>query len=117
MRKGEPIKKGPEVIGNKAKVKIVKNKVAVPFKNCEIDLIYGKGFDSEGELATLAIKKDIIHKAGSWFSYKDIKIGQGSETVKAWLSENPEIREEIKNAIRANKEPIIDEETGEVVSW
>lgn len=103
MRKGEPIKRGAEVIGNKAKVKIVKNKVAVPFKSCEIDLIYGEGFDQEAEILQLAIDKDIIHKSGSWFSYKDEKIGQGVESVKAWLKINPDILKEITEAIKAKR--------------
>ena len=112
MRKGEPIKNGSEIIGNKAKIKIVKNKVAVPFKSCEIDLIYGKGFDSEGELCEVAVMKDIIHKAGSWFSYEDEKIGQGSDSVKAWLKENPAKRNEIIEKIKG---PKVNPETGEVL--
>lgn len=99
MRKGEPIKDGSDVIGNKAKVKIVKNKVAVPFKSCEIDLIYGEGFSLENEILEMAVKKDIIHKAGSWFSYQDEKIGQGAESVKAWLKAYPDKAEEVKRLV------------------
>lgn len=99
MRKGEPIKNGSDVIGNKAKVKIVKNKVAVPFKSCEVDLIYGEGFSLENEILEMAVKKDIIHKAGSWFSYQDEKIGQGAESVKAWLKAYPDKAEEVKRLV------------------
>lgn len=113
MRKGEPIKKGSEVLGNKAKVKIVKNKVAVPFKSCEVDLIYGEGFDSENEVVEVAVNKDLIHKAGSWFSYNGEKIGQGIDSVKAFLKENPDIKEEI--VAKLKKEPKIDPLTGEVL--
>ena len=100
MRKGEPIKEGATVIGNKTKVKIVKNKVAVPFKSCDIDLIYGKGFDGDAEIVEMAVNKDIIHKAGSWFSYEDAKIGQGAESAKAWLNANPSVKEEVVAKIK-----------------
>lgn len=115
MRKGEPIKKGSEVIGNKAKVKIVKNKVSPPFKSCEIDLIYGKGFDCENEIATVAVNKNIIDKAGSWYSYKNEKIGQGIDAVKAWLASDPSIKENILKEIKNTKTPDIDPETGELL--
>lgn len=115
MRKGEPIKNGSTIIGNKAKVKIVKNKVAIPFKSCEVDLIYGEGFSLENEIVEMAVKKDIIHKAGSWFSYKDIKIGQGAESVKAWLKANPDMKEKIMSEIQSMSSGVeFDEETGEV---
>ena len=113
MRKGEPIKNGSAIIGNKAKVKIVKNKVAIPFKSCEVDLIYGEDFNLENEILEMAVKNDIIHKAGSWFSYKDIKIGQGAESVKAWLKANPDIKSKITDELQGNLQ--FDEETGEVV--
>lgn len=116
MRKGEPIKNGSAIIGNKAKVKIVKNKVAIPFKSCEVDLIYGEGFSLENEIVEMAVKKDIIHKAGSWFSYKDIKIGQGAESVKAWLKANPDMKEKIMSEIHSMSSGIeFNEETGEIV--
>lgn len=116
MRKGEPIKNGSAIIGNKAKVKIVKNKVAIPFKSCEVDLIYGEGFSLENEIVEMAVKRDVIHKAGSWFSYKDIKIGQGAESVKAWLKANPDMKEKIMSEIQSMSSGVeFDEETGEVV--
>ena len=112
MRKGEPIKNGSEIIGNKAKVKIVKNKVAIPFKSCEVDLIYGEGFSLENEIVEMAVKKDIIHKAGSWFSYGDEKIGQGSDSVRSWLAKNSDKKLEVMEKIRnLNVNP----ETGEVL--
>lgn len=112
MRKGEPIKNGSEIIGNKAKVKIVKNKVAIPFKACEVDLIYGEGFSLENELLEMAVKKDIIHKAGSWFSYGSEKIGQGADSVKAWLNSFPEKKQEIMEKL---KNINMDPETGEIL--
>lgn len=87
------------VIGNNIKVKIVKNKLAPPFKTVEFPLIYGKGISSEEIVINLAVKNDIIKKSGSWFSYGSQKIGQGLEKVKAFLAENPEINEEIENAV------------------
>lgn len=112
MRKGEPIKNGSEIIGNKAKVKIVKNKVAIPFKSCEIDLIYGEGFSLENEIVEMAVKKDVIHKAGSWFSYGDEKIGQGADSVRSWLAKNPDKKQEVMDKIRSLN---INPETGEIL--
>lgn len=100
VRKGEPIKNGSEIIGNKVKVKIAKNKVSPPFKTCEVDLIYGVGIDADAEIVEMAAKYDVIHKAGSWFSYGEEKIGQGSETVKAWLDANPDKKAEIIQKIK-----------------
>lgn len=112
MRKGEPIKNGSEIIGNKAKVKIAKNKVAIPFKSCEVDLIYGEGFSLENEIVEMAVKKDIIHKAGSWFSYGDEKIGQGADSVRSWLSKFPDKKQEVMNKLKNTE---FDPETGEIL--
>lgn len=101
IRKVEAIKEGTEIIGNKTRVKIVKNKVAPPFKEAEVDIIYGKGISKEGSLLDVAVNYDIVVKSGSWFSYNGQRIGQGRETVKAYLRENPDILAEIDEKVRS----------------
>ena len=101
VRKGEMIKEGTEIIGNKIKVKVVKNKVAPPFKAVEIDMIYGNGFSKTGELLDLAVAYDIIDKAGSWYSYNGEKIGQGRENSKRYLDDNQDIYQEVHNLVSA----------------
>ena len=100
IRKGEQIKGTTEVLGNKTKIKIVKNKVAPPFKTVEVDIMYGQGISKEGELLDIGSDIDIIEKSGAWYSYKGEKIGQGKENAKIFLRENPSIRDEIENKIR-----------------
>lgn len=100
IRRGEQIKEGNDIVGNQAKVKVVKNKVASPFKTCEVDLIFGKGISRTGEVVDLGVNLDIIKKSGSWFSYNDQKIGQGRENVKKYLDENPPLLEDITNKIK-----------------
>jgi len=100
IRRGEQIKIGDEIVGNQAKVKVVKNKVASPFKTCEIDLIFGKGISRSGEVVDMASELEIIKKSGSWFAYNDQKIGQGRENVKKYLEENPVIFNEIAAKIK-----------------
>ena len=95
VRRGEQIKNGSEPIGNKTNVKIVKNKVAPPFKSVEIELIYGKGISKAGEIIDLAVMRGVIVKSGAWFSYNGEKIGQGRENVKVYLENNPAVRDEI----------------------
>ena len=99
VRRGEQLKNGTEAVGNKTNVKVVKNKVAPPFKNVEIEIVYGDGISKMGELVDMAVVKDIIHKSGAWFSYKNEKIGQGRENVKNFLKANPAIYEEIFNEV------------------
>ena len=89
VRRGEQLKNGSEVIGNRTKVKVVKNKVAPPFKVAEFDIIYGEGISTEGTLLDMAVDRDIIHKSGAWFSYKDQRIGQGRENARLFLKDNP----------------------------
>ncbi|VEU80680.1 recombinase RecA [Haploplasma axanthum] len=91
VRKGEQLKQGTDLIGNKVNIKVVKNKVAPPFKVAVVELIYGEGISAIGELVDLAVELDFIKKAGSWYSYEEEKIGQGAENVKAFLKANPEI--------------------------
>ncbi len=107
VRKGEAIKNGAEVIGNRTRVKIVKNKVAPPFKECEFDMMYGKGISRLGEVLDLATDLDIIHKSGSWFSYGDRKLGQGRDAVKELLEADPEFAKEVEQKIMEQKASLI----------
>lgn len=107
VRKGEAIKNGAEVIGNRTRVKIVKNKVAPPFKECEFDMMYGKGISRLGEVLDLATDLDIIHKSGSWFSYGDRKLGQGRDAVKELLESDPEFAKEVEQKIMEQKASLI----------
>ena len=100
VRKGEPIKQGTEIIGNRVKIKVAKNKVAPPFRTAEFDLIYGEGFSRVGSTLDMGVYFDIIKKAGSHFSYKDEKLGQGKDNAKKYLHEHPEIVDEIDAKIR-----------------
>ena len=99
VRKGETIKDANGIIGNRTKVKVVKNKLATPFKVAEFDMIFGKGISREGCLLDLALKFDLIQKTGAWFSYQGEKIGQGKENAKEYLAQNPQIYEEIEQQI------------------
>ncbi|MGS0973610.1 MAG: recombinase RecA [Candidatus Izemoplasmataceae bacterium] len=100
IRRGEQLKIGTDAVGNKAKLKVVKNKVAPPFKTLELDIVYGKGVSKTGEIIDLAVEEDIIKKSGSWFSYEENKIGQGRENVKTYLEENDAIYSEIELKVR-----------------
>ena len=101
VRKVEQIKgPGNEFIGSRTKAKIVKNKVAPPFKEAELDIMYGKGIAKEGEILDLAVKYDIIHKSGAWFSYNESRLGQGRDNVKEYLRQNPEFMAEIETQVR-----------------
>mgnify|MGYP004466144151 CR=1 FL=1 len=102
IRKVENIKQDGEVVGNRARVKVVKNKVAPPFREAEFDIVYGKGISKEGNILDIAVNLDIVEKSGSWFSYNGERIGQGRENVKKYLQDNPEIAKEIEEKIRAN---------------
>jgi recombination protein RecA len=101
IRRGEAIKDGTNILGNRTTIKVVKNKVAPPFKSAEVDIIYGKGISKIGEIVDIAVQEGIINKSGSWFSYNDAKIGQGRENAKEYLVKNPQIAEEIENKIRS----------------
>ena len=102
VRRVESIKDGGNVIGNKTRVKVVKNKVAPPFREAIFDIYYGQGISKWGELVDLAVEMDIVQKSGSWFSMGDERIGQGKESVKTFLMSNPEIAEEVEAKVRAN---------------
>ena len=100
IRRAEQIKNGTDVIGNRAKVKIVKNKVAPPFKRCEVDIMYGEGISKTGELLDMAVEKDLVNKSGAWYSYGSERIGQGRENAKKWLAEHPDQMAELMNKVR-----------------
>ncbi len=102
VRRVEAIKEGGNVVGNKTRVKVVKNKVAPPFREAFFDIMYGQGIAKWGELVDLAVQLDIVQKSGSWFSMGDDRIGQGKDSVKAYLENNPEIAERVEAEVRAN---------------
>ena len=102
VRRVEAIKNGTELIGNRTKAKIVKNKVAPPFREAEFDIMYGEGISRLGELLDLAVKLELVQKSGSWFSMGDIRLGQGKDAVKKYFQENPELVEKIEAEVRAN---------------
>ena len=105
IRRSEAIKNGTEIVGNKVNIKVVKNKVAPPFKSTSVDIIYGKGISRDGEVLDLAVEKDIVDKSGAWYAYKGEKIGQGRENAKRYLIEHPDIMNEITEAIKASLMP------------
>lgn len=107
IRKKDPIKEGSEVIGNLTRVKVVKNKVAPPFREAEFDILYGEGISREGEIIDLAIKLDILKKSGSWYSYQDTRIGQGRDKVKQYLKDNPEFSEMIAKQVMEQKDKLL----------
>jgi len=105
IRRIGAVKKGEEVLGNETRVKVVKNKVAPPFKKAEFDILYNEGISREGEIITLGVQEDIIDKSGAWYSYNGERIGQGKDNVRIFLKENPEIAEEIEAKVRAKLLP------------
>lgn len=100
VRRVETLKAGGEQVGNHTRIKVVKNKIAPPFKQAEFDIMFGRGISREGDILDLAAEKDIVNKSGAWFAYKGDKIGQGRENAKQYLAQNPEIMEEIEQAVR-----------------
>ncbi len=113
IRRIGAIKKGDEVVGNETRVKVVKNKVAPPFKQVEFEILYGEGVSREGEIISLGVKEGLVDKAGAWYSYNGDRIGQGKENVRTYLKEHPEIADEIESAIRARLLPTAEAEGDE----
>ena len=113
IRKIENIKQDGEFKGNRVRVKVIKNKVAPPFREAEFDVIYGEGISKAGNILDMAVNLDIIEKAGSWFSYNGERIGQGRENVKKWLNENPETLAEVEEKVRQNFEKAFEQSLGE----
>ncbi|MDR0999591.1 MAG: recombinase RecA [Clostridiales bacterium] len=100
IRRVDSIKQGNDFIGNRTRVKVIKNKVAPPFKQCEFDIMYGQGISREGDVLDLASALDVVQKSGTWFSYNEVRMGQGRENAKAFLRQNPDVCREIENAAR-----------------
>lgn len=100
VRRIETLKQNNEFVGNRTRVKVVKNKVAPPFKEAEFDIMYGKGISRAGDILDLAAKEDIINKSGAWYNYNDARLGQGRENVKIYLQENPELLSEVEAKVR-----------------
>ena len=113
IRKIENIKQDGEVKGNRVRVKVIKNKVAPPFREAEFDVVYGQGISKEGNILDMAVNLDIVEKAGSWFSYNGERIGQGRENVKKYLKENPDTMKEIEEKVRANFAKAFEQSLGE----
>ena len=113
IRKIENIKQDGEVKGNRVRVKVIKNKVAPPFREAEFDVMYGQGISKEGNVLDMAVNLDIIQKAGSWFSYNGERIGQGRENVKTYLKENPEVLKEVEEKVRENFAKAFEQSLGE----
>jgi recombination protein RecA len=97
------VKEGEEIVGSRLKVKVVKNKVAPPFRVCEFDMMYSGGISREGDILDLALADKIVEKSGSWFNYGDVRLGQGRENAKIYLKENPHISEELTRKIMASR--------------
>lgn len=119
VRRGEQIKKDGEAIGNRTKIKVVKNKVAPPFRTAEVDIIYGEGISREGDILDLAVAENIVNKSGAWYAYNGDKIGQGRENAKLFLKEHPDLMEEVEQKVRekyAQKEGVDQVETEEKAS-
>ena len=113
VRRIETLKQGGEMIGNRTRIKVVKNKVAPPFKQAEFDIMFGKGISKYGDLLDLAAQADIIHKSGAWYAYNGEKIGQGRENSKKYLEEHPEIAETVEHAVRVHYGLIEEEQSPE----
>ena len=100
VRRAEAIKQGTDIVGNRTKIKVVKNKVAPPFRTAEVDIMYGEGISQVGEIIDIGAELDIVEKSGSWYSYKGERLGQGRENAKQFIKENPDIRLDIQQQIR-----------------
>ncbi len=107
IRKGEPLKSGSDVIGNRTKAKVVKNKIAPPFRTTEFDIMYGEGISHNGELLDLAVELGIVKKGGAWFSYGETRLGQGRDNAKNYFIDHPEVADEIEAQVRANADKLI----------
>ncbi|HHT08291.1 MAG: recombinase RecA [Christensenellales bacterium] len=113
VRRAEQLKNGTEVVGNRTKIKVVKNKVAPPFRVAEVDLLYGYGISRESSILDMAVEHDIVQKSGAWFSYNDMRIAQGRDNARRYLVDNPEVTKEIEAAVRAILQPTDTKTEGE----
>lgn len=105
IRRSTPIKQGTEIVGNETNIKVVKNKVAPPFKSVTVDIIYGEGISKTGEILDLAVEKDLVEKSGAWYAYQGEKIGQGRENAKLYLKNHPDVMESLSEQIKASLQP------------
>lgn len=115
MRRIDALKNGTDIIGNRTRVKVVKNKVAPPFKSAEFDMLYGEGISKEGAILDLAVEKKLIQKSGAWYNYGEMRIGQGRDTTRIFLKDNPELTQKLDKQLRAmfeaeRKQAIADQE-------
>lgn len=114
IRRGSPIKQGTDIIGNETNIKVVKNKVAPPFKTLTVDIIYGEGISKTGEVLDLAVDNDLVEKSGAWYAYRGDKIGQGRENAKTYLKEHPDLMEALvlalKESLNSRQEDVAIEE-------
>ena len=115
IRKIENIKQDGQVIGNRVRVKVIKNKVAPPFREAEFDVLYGKGISKEGNIFDMAVNLEIIDKSGSWFSYEGQRIGQGRENAKRYLIDRPELLQEVEKKVRDNFAKAFEQSLGEEI--
>lgn len=113
IRRSTPIKQGTEIVGNETNIKVVKNKVAPPFKSVTVDIIYGEGISKTGEILDLAVEKDFVEKSGAWYAYQGEKIGQGRENAKLYLKNHPDVMESLSERIKASLQPQESSETEE----
>ena len=113
IRRTGQIKDREDIVGNTTRVKVVKNKVAPPFKQVEFDIMYGEGISKTGEILDLGVKAGIVEKSGAWFSYDSIRMGQGRENAKTWLKENPDMADKIEKLIRSKTEAVAEGLLGE----
>lgn len=114
VRRIETLKQGGEMVGNRTRIKVVKNKIAPPFKEAEFDIMFGEGISKEGDVLDLAADLGIVNKSGAWYAYNNAKIGQGRENAKKYLKENPAVREEIERKVREHYGLAVEEGTGEI---
>ncbi len=114
VRKIESLKQAGEIVGNRTKIKIVKNKVAPPFREAEFDIMFGQGISKEGDILDLAADCDVVNKSGAWYAYNGEKIGQGRENAKQYLKEHPEVCDEIDKQVRKQYELTEEEDAAEV---
>ena len=103
VRRVETLKQGNDMVGNRVKVKVVKNKVAPPFRQAEFDIMFGKGISRSGSIVDIGVEMELVQKSGSWFTYRDLRIGQGRENAKTYLEDHPELMDEIEGLIRGDK--------------
>ncbi len=116
MRRAETLKQGNDMVGNKTRIKVVKNKVAPPFKQAEVDIMYGEGISKQGEILDIGSNLEIVQKSGSWFSFEGERLGQGRENAKQFLKENPAIEAEIESRVRAHHNLDADKQVEETAS-